>query len=73
MKYSTLSACPAFILLSHPHAHFKHSYLLQGYALNAHEKTMLECYIRSFMTGSVNDHKEGSRHWIRDKGPSVET
>ena len=45
----------------------------QGFASNAHEKSMLECYIRSFKTGSVGDHKEGSRHWIRNKGPIVET
>lgn len=46
---------------------------IQGYASNAHEKAMLESYIKSFRTGSVDDHKEGSRHWIRDKGPIVET
>ena len=46
---------------------------MQGYASNAHEKAMLESYIKSFRTGSVDDHKEGSRQWIRDKGPIVET
>ena len=46
---------------------------LQGYTSNDHEKAMLESYIKSFRTGSVDDHKEGSRHWIRDKGPIVET
>ena len=49
-----------------------HAYL-QGYASNAHEKAMLESYIKSFRTGSVDDHKEGSRHWIKNKGPIVET
>lgn len=45
---------------------------MQVHASNAHEKAMLESYIKSFRTGSVDDHKEGSRHWIRDKGPIVE-
>ena len=45
---------------------------MQVHATNAHEKAMLESYIKSFRTGSVDDHKEGSRHWIRDKGPIVE-
>lgn len=32
----------------------------------------MEAYIHSFAVGSVQSHKEGSRHWIRDKGPIVE-
>lgn len=27
----------------------------------------------SFETGSIDHHKEGSRHWVKDVGPSVES
>lgn len=42
------------------------------HAANDTEKMMLEKYISHFRTGSLNDHKDGSRFWIRDKSPVVE-
>ncbi|XP_056022122.1 dipeptidyl peptidase 3-like [Ostrea edulis] len=44
-----------------------------NYAANETEKKMLNEYINSFTTGSIPQHKEGSRHWIQNKGPIVET
>ncbi len=37
------------------------------------ETDMLEDYVASFYTGSIDSHKNGSRHWIKNKGPIVET
>ncbi len=34
---------------------------------------MLTKYIESFENGSIDQHKDASRSWIKDKSPSVES
>lgn len=40
---------------------------------NATEKRMLEYYIESFETGSMNAHKNSQIEWVRDLKPQVES
>ncbi|KAF2189475.1 dipeptidyl-peptidase III [Zopfia rhizophila CBS 207.26] len=42
------------------------------YAANGIETKMMEEYVKSFRTGSLEAYKESQRYWIKDKGPEVE-
>ncbi|KIK94398.1 hypothetical protein PAXRUDRAFT_33528 [Paxillus rubicundulus Ve08.2h10] len=43
------------------------------YTANDNQTLMLEGYINSFETGSVEEHKKGSTAWVKDIGPVVES
>lgn len=43
------------------------------YCANENQVKMIESYIKSFRDGSIDDHKEASRHWVCDKNPAVES
>ncbi|XP_064432200.1 dipeptidyl peptidase 3 isoform X4 [Mirounga angustirostris] len=45
----------------------------KAYAANSQQEQMLAQYIESFTQGSIEAHKRGSRFWIQDKGPIVES
>jgi len=42
-------------------------------AANPEQEAMLTHYCTSFRTGSIEAHMEGSRAWVQDKGPAVES
>ena len=42
-------------------------------ASNENEKQMISNYIKSFEVGDVQFHKEGSKFWVKNKSPPVET
>ncbi|KAL4251709.1 Dipeptidyl peptidase 3 [Abortiporus biennis] len=43
------------------------------FAANEHQSAMLDGYIESFKTGSIEAHKKGSTEWVKDVGPVVES
>lgn len=43
------------------------------HAANDTQKLMHEAYAKSFGEGSLLAFKDSQRHWIRDKGPAIET
>ncbi|GLB34963.1 putative aflatoxin-detoxifizyme [Lyophyllum shimeji] len=43
------------------------------YAANNNQRAMVEGYIKSFETGSIQDHKDASKFWVKDVGPVVES
>ncbi|GAA6015297.1 hypothetical protein JCM10207_008940 [Rhodosporidiobolus poonsookiae] len=42
-------------------------------ARDENQAAMLREYVKSFATGDVEAHKQGSRHWVKDVGPNVES
>lgn len=42
-------------------------------AANENQRQMLQAYVRSFEMGDLNAHKDGSRSWVQDRGPMVES
>ncbi|KAJ4464816.1 aflatoxin-detoxifizyme [Lentinula lateritia] len=43
------------------------------YTANSHQANMVEKYIDSYNTGSIQDHKDGSTEWVKDTGPIIES
>jgi hypothetical protein len=37
------------------------------HAANVEQEAMLRCYVESFDLGSIDAHKDASRHWIKDR------
>ncbi|KAA3675804.1 dipeptidyl-peptidase III [Paragonimus westermani] len=49
------------------------SHMAESDSLNTTESRMWNLYARSFETGDIAVHKEGSKIWVKDKNPVVET
>lgn len=45
----------------------------RDYAANDTQREMLDLYIKHFVTGDIDLHKDSQRKWIQDKGPVVES
>ncbi|KAJ3997264.1 aflatoxin-detoxifizyme [Lentinula boryana] len=45
----------------------------KNYTASSHQTKMIEKYIDSFNTGSIQDHKDGSTEWVKDVGPIIES
>lgn len=45
----------------------------KNFVANDFQFQMLDNYIDSFQTGNLDSHKNGSRFWIQDKSPNVES
>ncbi|KAI8907588.1 peptidase family M49-domain-containing protein, partial [Entophlyctis helioformis] len=43
------------------------------HAANDNQRKMVQAYVESFRTGSMEAHRESQKHWIRDVGPIVES
>ncbi|KAA1471181.1 aflatoxin-detoxifizyme [Dentipellis sp. KUC8613] len=43
------------------------------YAANKNQEDMIDGYIKSFSSGSIEEHKEASKSWVKDVGPVVES
>lgn len=56
--------------LTHVHAALKAAL---PYVENPTQQRMLEHYLRHFLTGDVDAHKESQKEWVKDVGPAVET
>lgn len=43
------------------------------FARDENQAAMLDKYVESFRSGDIEAHKDGSRHWVKDVGPVVES